>query len=798
MADDRYQIDVDSLLAGKDLSAAMEQARAVIRSALTQTSELLKTGMLDFDSVFLENFMEIEISRLDKLASTLSSTSAQLERSYIYDVGRLAQKEQQASDKNKGFLNEEQTRYYAAERMKLQKQYFSDQAALERRHAKAVGDIQEQVNTLFADGRDKQTAKAREYYAHIVQWANDAAHSQIISQEQATDIIGKALSGGNAEDLRSAEKEFRSYLDRRKKLIDRAAKEEARLAAQGKTGEATQTGNKLKTDLSALDANFEKKNNLSGMIADGLGNFGAGQIKEALNLARQNLVELQLKLDELKQLQEQEASQQNASSDAEITAATPGKNAPAGETAKKESVKKEGDIKVTTADQIKAKTAEIVAAQASITAAEQSIKEKNPFVALAMGIEKYNQAKATGAPVGQDVKDIATAAAGSIDKVKGFYDAAVSGLGDLGFEMSAETEQILGDVGKLMSSASGLATGIATGDPAKILTSGIGIISSLFSLFDGKSRRAERRIQALQKDIDGLSSEYKDREKEIKSTNDFSVYDKMSKQEANLKEQQAKIQQQIREEQSKKKVDQKKIDDWNTKIEQLNDKQAELENKRIEMLAGTTATKAIDDFAAALTGAYGNAEKSAQKLQETTKNILSNAVKDSLKKQFLAKGIEKAVEYLGKSMEDGTLTAYEEEQFKKQVEDAGKLYSDALARYHHLFATEDSAEDDKPAEGMRGEISEKITENTASKLEGLFRLGVDLQARLANIGNEQLTVAQSSLVQVADIARSNIAIEENTRRTADNTDGLRERLDTVATELRAIKNNTTDKQLWQK
>lgn len=794
MADDRYQIDVDSLLAGKDLSAAMEQARAVIRSALTQTSELLKTGMLDFDSVFLENFMEIEISRLDKLASTLSSTSAQLERSYIYDVGRLAQKEQQASDKNNGFLNEEQTRYYAAERMKLQKQYFSDQAALERRHAKAVGDIQEQVNTLFADGRDKQTAKAREYYAHIVQWANDAAHSQIISQEQATDIIGKALSGGNAEDLRSAEKEFRSYLDRRKKLIDRAAKEEARLAAQGKTGEATQTGNKLKTDLSALDANFEKKNNLSDMIADGLGNFGAGQIKEALNLARQNLVELQLKLDELQQLQEQETSQQSANEDTETTSAG---NPPVAQVPKKEP-KKEADTKVTTADQIKAKTAEIAAAQASITAAEQSIKEKNPFVALAMGIEKYKQAKATGAPVGQDVKDIATAAAGSIDKVKGFYDAAVSGMGDLGIEMSAETEQILGDVGKLMSSASGLATGIATGDPAKILTSGIGIISSLFSLFDGKSRRAERRIQALQKDIDGLSSEYKDREKEIKSTNDFSVYDKMSKQEANLQEQQAKIQQQIREEQSKKKVDQKKIDDWNTKIEQLNDKQAELENKRIEMLAGTTATKAIDDFAAALTGAYGNAEKSAQKLQETTKNILSNAVKDSLKKQFLAKGIEKAVEYLGKSMEDGTLTAYEEEQFKKQVEDAGKLYSDALARYHHLFATEDSAEDDKPAEGMRGEISEKITENTASKLEGLFRLGVDLQARLANIGNEQLTVAQSSLVQVADIARSNIAIEENTRRTADNTDGLRERLDTVATELRAIKNTTTDKQLWQK
>lgn len=795
MADDKYRIDVDSLPDDKDWDTAIAQARAVIRSALARTAEALKTEMRDFDSVFLENFLEIESTRLDKLASTFSNASAQLERSYIYDVGRLAQKEQQARDKKNGFLSEEQTRYYVAERMKLQKQYFSDKEGLERRHAKAIEDIQEQVNTLFGEGRDKQTAKAREYYAHIVQWAKDAAHSQIISQKQADEIIGKALAGGNAEVLRSAEENFRTYLDRRKNLIDRAAKEEARLTARGRTDEADRVGKKLTTELHTLDTNYAKKNDLSGLIAGGLGNFGASQVKEALGVARQNLADLQMKLDELKQLQEQEAAEQKATA---AEQKSPAGSPPAGDTPKKEPAQSKTDPQPSLADRIQATAAGITAAEAQIAAAEKSIKEKNPFTALALGIEKYKQAKATGAPVGQDVKDIATAAAGSIDKVKGFYDAAVSGMSDLGMEMSAETEQILGDVGKLMSSASGLATGIATGDPAKILTSGIGIITSLFSLFDGKSRRAERRIQTLQKEIDGLSSQYKDREKEIKSTHDFSVYEKMSQQEANLKQQQAKIQQQIREEQSKKKTDQKKIDDWNNKIEELNDKQAELENKRIEMLAGITATKAIDDFAAALTGAYGNAEKSAQKLQQTTRNILSSAVKDSLKKQFLAKGIEKAVEDLGKSMEDGTLTAFEEEQFKKKVEDAGKLYSDALARYHHLFATEDSAETDKPAEGLRGEISEKITENTASKLEGLFRLSVDLQAKMAGIGAEQLAAAQSSLVQVADLARSNIAIEENTRRTADNTDGLRERLDTVATELRAIKNNTTDRQLWQK
>ncbi|MCC8061629.1 MAG: hypothetical protein LIO68_00090, partial [Rikenellaceae bacterium] len=110
----------------------------------------------------------------------------------------------------------------------------------------------------------------------------------------------------------------------------------------------------------------------------------------------------------------------------------------------------------------------------------------------------------------------------------------------------------------------------------------------------------------------------------------------------------------------------------------------------------------------------------------------------------------------------------------------------------------DEKEEDKQASGLRGEITEKITENTASKLEGLFRYSVDIQSRIASLGAEQLAAAQSSLVQVADIARSGIAIEENTRRTADNTDGLRERLDTVATELRAIKNNTAGGEVWAK
>lgn len=800
MADDKFIPNVDTLLDRKKFEEAIEQLRSGIRQALEQTVALLKTGLDDSDNVFRESVMEIETARLDKLSSTFRSAVDRLNQSYLYDVTNLQIKEDKAREKQNGFLSEDQTRYYNNKRKQLQREYHSDILALERRQAKAVGEIQEGVNALFSAGTDRRIDKAQKYYAEIVRWADAAAQYQIITQEQATDLIGKTLTGESLQKMRREKKELQRYLDQRKQLLEQAAKEEARLTAQGKTARAEQVGKKLQTDLHELDANYGKQYDLAGMAASGLGNFGAAQVREALARARTQLAEWRLELETLRaQQKEQEAAAQTQEEIARAReqehAAKQGKSSTAPRTAASKQKKADTTQSVTN-DDLKAKESAIQSLESKITAAEKNIKERNPFVALADGIEKYKQAKATGAPVGQDVKDIASAAAGSIGEVKGLFDATLSGMSALGLEMSAETEQILGDVGKLMESAGSVATGIATGNPVQIITGSVGMLTSLFSLFDGKSRRAERRIQKLQAEINALDKQYTKRQEEIGETYDFSIYDKMDEQQENLKEQEAKIRQQIAEEQSKKKTDDAKIAQWNEQIEKLQEQQADIEKQRLEMLAGTTASAAIDQFADALVDAYDDADKAAQRLQETTRSILSNAVKDSLKKQFLAKGIEEAVAYLGQSMKDGELTLAEENAFKQQVEKASEEYRNALKQYERLFPTETAEEEEKPAEGMRGEISEKITEQTASRLEGLFRLGVDLQTRLASLGSEQLVAAQSSLVEVADIARTNIAIEENTRRTADNTDGLRERLDTVAAELRAIKNNTENKQVW--
>lgn len=219
-----------------------------------------------------------------------------------------------------------------------------------------------------------------------------------------------------------------------------------------------------------------------------------------------------------------------------------------------------------------------------------------------------------------------------------------------------------------------------------------------------------------------------------------------------------------------------------------------------------------DGILSALVGAFKSGTDAAEAFGKSVGNVLEKLGSQIVYTLFFQKEFDK----LQKDLEDiYSKEGLTEEQIANQAFDRvdqffgevthlmpqardwmEKWQSKAAGSGFEIWAPDEKKDQAQQAAGLRGEISEKITEQTASKLEGLFRLSVDLQSRIASLGADQLSTAQSSLLQVADIARSNIAIEANTRRTADNTDGLRERLDTVAGELRSIKDNTAGKQVW--
>ena len=135
---------------------------------------------------------------------------------------------------------------------------------------------------------------------------------------------------------------------------------------------------------------------------------------------------------------------------------------------------------------------------------------------------------------------------------------------------------------------------------------------------------------------------------------------------------------QIESEKDKKDTDWDKITQWEEKIKDIDTEIDDMGRTMIETLAGTDVKSAIDEFADALVEAYDQGGDAAEALGKKTKDVLRNAVIEALKRQFLAKGINDAVEYLGDAMSDSQLSDAEKAKFEAMVSQAGNLFNDAL------------------------------------------------------------------------------------------------------------------------
>ncbi len=384
----------------------------------------------------------------------------------------------------------------------------------------------------------------------------------------------------------------------------------------------------------------------------------------------------------------------------------------------------------------------------------------------------------------QTVTSVATQTAGSLQSVfsaLGMDDAA-EGLGTA-IELMGTLGEAAGSVGKIMS-----------GDVLGGVMGLIGAASSLVGIFAKlHDKKYENRIQSLQKEIDALDRQFsrlerafnntywvfsdeqrKAYEQNVKLINDqitaleaqrqiakkawnYVEYAKLSqeienlntqlkaKQEegdlftlyeqqiANLRQQQEKIYGQIDAERDKKDTDEGRISDWEDKIEDINQKCEDLERQMHEMLAGTSVQSAIETFADALVDAFQQGEDAAKALGETTKNILKKAVLEAIKRQFLAKGINDAINYLSEAMGDNVLTDDERATFEDMANTAGETFHTALSAMGDLL--EDVNDDVDPLSGAIASMSEE----TGSVIAGRLNAFIINQSQQTSILRDSLT-----------------------------------------------------------
>lgn len=405
----------------------------------------------------------------------------------------------------------------------------------------------------------------------------------------------------------------------------------------------------------------------------------------------------------------------------------------------------------------------------------------------------------------EKVTDITTDCASSLQSM---FDAlGMDGVSD-GIGTAIE---LMGELGNAAASVGQFMAGDVVGGITGMISSITSVIGIFAKMHDAKY---EKKIQNLQKQIDALDRSYSRLERAFNNTYwvfndeeragferniqliedqiaaleqqretarrawDFAQYTQLTaqikdlnqqlskakegddmlglyeQQKANLREQQELMKQQIQAERDKKKTDNDKIQQWNDAIEQIEEQIEDLDRQMMETFAGTTTKEALDQYADAIVDAYCAGEDAAKALGDTTREVLKKAVVDALKRNFLAKAMDDAIQYLSKAMSNGELTAREKSKFEALVNAAGATFTNALeAVGDWIKDIDDEATSSDPLTGAVTSMSEE----TGGVIAGRLNAFIINQTDQTSVMRQQL-LQQSAIAQ--NTANANVILTE--------------------------------------
>lgn len=337
----------------------------------------------------------------------------------------------------------------------------------------------------------------------------------------------------------------------------------------------------------------------------------------------------------------------------------------------------------------------------SLKEVDEKIRTMNPFGLLSKHLKEYKKAE-DDVTKKNALKEMFRDTAASIDMVKGGFDAVVGGLNEMGLAGDEATQQLLSDLSNLMGSASQLATSIASANPVGIIQGSIGVLTSVFNIFNN-DKRHEKKIKALQDQVDALDKSYEKLGKAIDKAYSKDASQLIDQQNKLLEQQKVLIQQQIREEQDKKKTDKDRIKDWQEQIEEINDVIADNKEKVVDAIFGEDLKSAIDNFANAQAEAWASGEDRAESAKDTVKKMMRQMVTESIKAATESSGaMEKIRDKLKEFYADNVLSGWEQDYIYNMAEELQK-------EIDRQFGWAESLMKDKVEEP---EKEEDISENT--------------------------------------------------------------------------------------
>lgn len=371
--------------------------------------------------------------------------------------------------------------------------------------------------------------------------------------------------------------------------------------------------------------------------------------------------------------------------------------------------------------------------------------------------KEQGTAKSVGAAFKEHFADIGS----SISFVSSCFGSVVSGIKKMGISMDEETEAILGDIGGMLDGAAQLSQGIATANPLGIIQGSIGFLSSAFSLFNSRDRKAEKSIKKHEEAVTRLGRAYTALEHAVDNALGETVYQNQNALIANLRQQQNEIYGMINDEKSKKHTDWGKVEEYQERIADANRQIQDIIADITKSITQTSAGELANQLKDALMDAFESGEDAAKAFGDIANDVLKNAVANALKLQFLEKPLQQAIKQLQKDMgfdEEGNgsfdgLTPEEQARFKAAVAAAGANFKNAMEMYKDLFAELDDSDPTSLSGAIKGASQESI-----DLLAGQTNAVRQNQVVSIKIFRQQLTRLTSMDNRLGNIAASLLSI----------------------------------------
>ena len=203
-----------------------------------------------------------------------------------------------------------------------------------------------------------------------------------------------------------------------------------------------------------------------------------------------------------------------------------------------------------------------------------------------------------------------------------------------------------------------------------------------------------------------------------------------------MKEQQEHLKESWEAEMSKKDTDWGRVDEFKEQYAELGRQIEDMIDEISNDLLQTNAKDFANELGDALVEAFGKGEDAAKAMETTVNSVLRNLVLNQLKKNFLEKHLQKALDQLEQDMGywegdnfifDG-LSDEEIARFKAAVAAASANYNNALKEYEKLFGDMGLYDTDESLTGAVKGVSEETANILAGQMNAIRINQLDMSA----------------------------------------------------------------------